>query len=236
MQNFATKLFPCHFQLLPRLREVVVVRNSPHKGFSTATTLKLIFPFFAAYVTPSSIRKLSSLLRRVNILENEVKIEVSSATRPIRVRDDTPFEMLSTPTPTPTSASHLCWPKTPSSSFVLGPENSDAHALCSRSLRSWAPQSPLPDFPPESLRQCSSSHKTSTLREQKKSVYQISSRIHEQIPTKLPPMCRRRRVEHSTVTIVVISLVHRLPGLAWPGLSLCLVTLLLLLCVFFADE
>uniref|UniRef100_A0A8D8PKQ0 (northern house mosquito) hypothetical protein n=1 Tax=Culex pipiens TaxID=7175 RepID=A0A8D8PKQ0_CULPI len=60
-------------------------------------------------------------------------------------------------TPTPTSASHLCWPKTPSSSFVLGPENSDAHALCSCSLGSWAPHSPLPDFPPESLRQCSSS-------------------------------------------------------------------------------
>lgn len=39
VQNFTTKLFPCHFQLLPRLREVVVVvRNSPHKGFSTATT------------------------------------------------------------------------------------------------------------------------------------------------------------------------------------------------------
>uniref|UniRef100_A0A8D8EW63 (northern house mosquito) hypothetical protein n=1 Tax=Culex pipiens TaxID=7175 RepID=A0A8D8EW63_CULPI len=116
-------------------------------------------------------------------------------------------------TPTPTSASHLCWPKTPSSSFVLGPENSDAHALCSCSLGSWAPHSPLPDFPPESLRQCSSS--LLLYANKKKSVYQISSRIHEQIPTKLPPMCRRRRVEHSTVTIVVISLVHRLPGLAW---------------------
>lgn len=122
VQNFTTN-FSCagqhHFQLLPRLRLVVVfvVRNSLHKGFSTTPTFKLIF-LFSTYVMPSSIIKLSSFLRRVNISNwrRRKSRDLFSDFDSINpcIHDDTSSGMLSTttvttPTTTASAASHLCW-------------------------------------------------------------------------------------------------------------------------------